>query len=104
MTVHASKGLEFDTVFVSGLEQGLFPHEALNFGEAGRDDEEERRLFYVAITRARKELFLTYAQIRTIFGKEQINSPSEFLNDIPQELLQADTPAPNTGYKYLLDF
>lgn len=104
MTVHASKGLEFDTVFVSGLEQGLFPHEALNFSEAGRDDEEERRLFYVAITRARKELFLTYAQIRTIFGKEQINSPSEFLNDIPQELLQADTPAPDTGYKYLLDF
>ncbi|MEX0910186.1 MAG: UvrD-helicase domain-containing protein, partial [Candidatus Paceibacterota bacterium] len=88
MTVHASKGLEFDTVFVSGLEQGLFPHEMINFGNDNRDEEEERRLFYVAITRARKELFLTYAQIRTIFGKEQINSPSEFLSDIPDNLLK----------------
>lgn len=86
MTVHASKGLEFDYVFISGLEAGLFPHSG--FGEKRKtkeESEEERRLFYVAITRARKKIYLCYAETRTIFGKTEINSPSEFLDDIPDE-------------------
>jgi len=85
MTVHAAKGLEFDAVFVTGLEQELFPH-TKNFAVSKEDQEEERRLFYVALTRARKKLYLTFAGIRTIFGSRQINSPSEFLYDIPEHL------------------
>ncbi len=86
MTVHAAKGLEFDYVFVSGLEDGLFPHRRPDTGKPkNEDDEEERRLFYVAVTRARKKLFITYAQIRTIFGTRQVNVPSEFVFDIPDE-------------------
>jgi DNA helicase II / ATP-dependent DNA helicase PcrA len=86
MTVHASKGLEFNTVFIVGLEHDLFPH-ARSSGTSKEDREEERRLFYVAITRAEKKLFLTHATIRTIFGSKQIQAPSEFLYDIPEELL-----------------
>jgi DNA helicase-2/ATP-dependent DNA helicase PcrA len=86
MTVHAAKGLEFKNVFISGLEQGLFPYS--KDGEDGKEDkEEERRLFYVAITRAKEKLFLSYATIRTIFGSKQVNSPSEFIYDIPSELV-----------------
>ncbi len=91
MTVHASKGLEFDHVFITGLEQDLFPHS--RFGEDERTEEkaeEERRLFYVALTRARKKIFLTYANARTIFGARQVNLPSEFIFDIDEELLQAE--------------
>lgn len=91
MTVHAAKGLEFDYVFISGLEQDLFPHTGFGRGEEERDDEEERRLFYVAITRAREKLFLTYSQVRTIFGSRQINMPSEFIFDIDEELLEAES-------------
>ncbi len=80
MTVHAAKGLEFPYVFITGLEEGLFPHERLD--EKGVDHEEERRLFYVALTRAGKKVFLTYAHMRTIFGTSRINVPSSFLNDI----------------------
>jgi DNA helicase-2/ATP-dependent DNA helicase PcrA len=83
MTIHASKGLEFDFVFVTGLEQDLFPHK--NIGNKKRsleEEEEERRLFYVAVTRARKKLFLTFAELRTIYGQKQINTPSEFLDDV----------------------
>lgn len=97
MTVHASKGLEFDCVFVTGLEQDLFPHRAIGGGE-DRDDEEERRLFYVAITRARKKLYLTYAQTRTIFGSRQVNMPSEFMFDIDEELLDAENIISETNY------
>ncbi len=87
MTVHAAKGLEFDTVFIAGLEEGLFPHEKMNEANFTPEEaEEERRLFYVALTRARKKLFLTYAQLRTIFGRQQVNIPSEFILDIPAEL------------------
>ncbi|MDQ5958059.1 MAG: ATP-dependent helicase UvrD/PcrA [Patescibacteria group bacterium] len=101
MTVHASKGLEFDVVFIAGLEQGLFPHKG--FGESDRDEEEERRLFYVAITRARKKVWLSYAQLRTIFGSQQVNTPSEFILDIPDQLIEgADPAAPQ--YEFLLDF
>ena len=85
MTVHASKGLEFKYVFVTGLEQDLFPH-SKDGSRVKEDKEEERRLFYVAVTRARQKLFLTYASLRTIFGMKQVNSPSEFIYDIPPGL------------------
>ena len=86
MTVHASKGLEFDAVFVTGLEQGLFP--SLREGDsADRDPEEERRLLYVALTRARKQLFLTYASARMKYGSREYTLPSEFLEDIDQRLV-----------------
>jgi DNA helicase-2/ATP-dependent DNA helicase PcrA len=91
MTVHAAKGLEFDYVFITGLEQDLFPHRGFDDDEA-RDGEEERRLFYVALTRARRELTLSYAQIRTIFGSRQVNLPSQFLGEISPELLDAESP------------
>lgn len=91
MTVHASKGLEFDVVFIAGLEEGLFPHEKMNEENlTPEEQEEERRLFYVAITRAKKIVFLTYAQVRSIFGRQQVNMPSEFIFDIPQELIKDD--------------
>ena len=85
MTVHASKGLEFKYVFITGLEQDLFPHARSGSGTK-EDKEEERRLFYVAITRAREKLFLSYASLRTIFGMKQVNTPSEFIYDIPAHL------------------
>lgn len=89
MTVHASKGLEFDTVFVTGLEDGLFPHQRLNKENISpAEAEEERRLFYVAITRARKKIYLSYTQVRTVFGSRQVNIPSEFIFDIPEELVE----------------
>ena len=103
MTVHASKGLEFDTVFITGLEQNLFPHQAFASDEH-RDDEEERRLFYVAVTRARKKLFLTYAQMRTIFGSKQMNMPSEFILDIPADFIDSNLDSDVPKYEYLLDF
>jgi len=90
MTVHAAKGLEFNYVFISGLEEGLFPHQSFNVDET-RDEEEERRLFYVALTRAREKLFLTYSQVRTIFGSRQVNMPSEFIFDIDEDLLEAES-------------
>lgn len=90
MTVHASKGLEFDYVFITGLEDGLFPSER---GDQKKDDsEEERRLFYVALTRARKKVFLVYAGIRTIFGSQKMNSPSEFIQDLEGEYLENHEP------------
>ncbi len=87
MTVHASKGLEFKYIFVTGLEQDLFPHSRTGQGNK-EDKEEERRLFYVALTRAEKKLFLTYASLRTIFGMKQVNTPSEFIYDIPSHLTE----------------
>ena len=89
MTVHASKGLEFAYIFVTGLEEGLFPHERdENLSE--EEAEEERRLFYVAVTRAKKKLFLSYAQTRTIFGSRGVNIPSEFVLEIPDEFLEQE--------------
>lgn len=90
MTVHASKGLEFDYIFISGLEEDLFPQ---NYNDE-RDDEEERRLFYVALTRARKKVFLTFASTRTIFGSNEVRLPSDFISDIPDEYLETDGEAP----------
>lgn len=98
-TVHASKGLEFNTVFVTGLEQDLFPHAPHDPTEA-RDEEEERRLFYVAVTRARHKLFLTYAHHRTIFGSSRINMPSEFLSDIDSQLFDT-AELPEKTFFYL---
>lgn len=86
MTVHAAKGLEFDTVFVTGMEEGLFPHEARE-GEK-RDEEEERRLFYVAVTRAKRRLALTLATVRRIYGTDFVSEPSSFIRDIDDSLLQ----------------
>ncbi len=91
MTVHASKGLEFDAVFITGLEDGLFPHEK-DVVEKEEDAEEERRLFYVALTRARKKVYLSYAGIRTIFGAQRVNAPSEFILDLPEESLEPIEP------------
>ncbi|MFH1366039.1 MAG: UvrD-helicase domain-containing protein [Patescibacteria group bacterium] len=93
MTVHASKGLEFKYVFITGLEDGLFPASAK--ASAGspheeRDAEEERRLFYVALTRAKEKLFLSFANFRTIFGSRNINTPSEFIGDIPTDILEKE--------------
>ncbi|MEX0912915.1 MAG: UvrD-helicase domain-containing protein [Candidatus Paceibacterota bacterium] len=101
MTVHASKGLEFPYVFISGLEEGLFPHERLD--DRGVDHEEERRLFYVAITRAGKKLWLTYANSRMVFGSTRTNLPSSFLSDISEELVEiegrvrGDSTTPRSG-------
>lgn len=98
MTVHAAKGLEFPYVFVTGLEEGLFPHQRLD--EHGRiDHEEERRLFYVALTRAAKKVFLTYAHTRTIFGRDQVNVPSSFLSDIGEEHLEGSGGSHASGYE-----
>ncbi len=88
MTVHAAKGLEFDYVFITGLEADLFPHRGMSEGkDSVEKKEEERRLFYVALTRARKKLFLSYASVRTVFGSRGVNMPSEFLEDIDETLL-----------------
>lgn len=104
MTVHAAKGLEFDVVFISGLEQGLFPHEnSVAQGQEGL--EEERRLMYVALTRARQRLYLSCAQTRMLHGQTRYCVPSGFLDEIPAALLkkmnQAPSPAPaKTNYAY----
>lgn len=92
MTVHSSKGLEFEYVFISGLEADLFPHKKMGESrKSGEDSEEERRLFYVAVTRAGKKLFLTHALTRTIFGTSQVNSPSEFIHDIPSKYTEKES-------------
>lgn len=85
MTVHASKGLEFDYVFIVGLESELFPHTRAD--DTDLDVEEERRLFYVAITRAKKKLHLSYATLRMLYGETKLQSPSTFLYDVPEELV-----------------
>ncbi len=97
MTIHASKGLEFEYVFITGLEHGLFPSErGAHTSQTLEEMEEERRLFYVALTRAKKKLFLSHAELRMIFGSKQINVPSEFLEDIPEHLIE-HTVADNEG-------
>ena len=103
MTVHASKGLEFDGVFIGGLEEGLFPHEN---SASDRDGlEEERRLMYVAITRARKRLYLSHSQTRMLHGQTRYNIKSRFFDELPEGALKWITPkqqgfgsyAPNSG-------
>ena len=86
MTVHAAKGLEFHSVFISGLEEGLFPHENSRNEPDGL--EEERRLMYVAMTRARLRLYISYAESRMLHGQVRVNIPSRFVDEIPQDLLK----------------
>ena len=88
MTVHAAKGLEFPAVFLTGMEENVFPHQR-SLGDS-RQLEEERRLAYVAMTRARQRLVLTYASYRLVFGQTQVNEPSRFLDEIPSDLLHVD--------------
>jgi DNA helicase-2/ATP-dependent DNA helicase PcrA len=103
MTVHASKGLEFDAVFIGGLEEGLFPHDNASSDRDGL--EEERRLMYVAITRARQRLYLSHAQTRLLHGQTRYNVKSRFFDELPEEALKWITPkqqgfgsfAPNSG-------
>ena len=90
MTVHASKGLEFDAVFIGGLEEGLFPHDNALSDRDGL--EEERRLMYVAITRARKRLYLSHSQTRLLHGQTRYNVRSRFLDELPTESLKWLTP------------
>ena len=90
MTVHAAKGLEFHTVFITGLEEGLFPHQNSQNVDGGLD--EERRLMYVAITRARRRLYLTIAQSRMLHGQTSYSLASSFLRELPEELLHWLTP------------
>ena len=86
MTLHAAKGLEFPAVFVAGLEEGLLPH-AKSLAGGRAELEEERRLAYVGMTRAKERLYLTWAVTRTLFGEEQVNMPSRFLRELPQEVV-----------------
>ena len=99
MTVHASKGLEFHTVFITGMEEGLFPHQNSQNVADGLD--EERRLMYVAITRARRRLYLTFAQSRMLHGQTNYAMVSSFLRELPDELLHWITPrvAPRSAFK-----
>ncbi|MDP3778169.1 UvrD-helicase domain-containing protein [Methylotenera sp.] len=98
MTVHASKGLEFKVVFISGLEEGLCPHEQSTYEANGL--EEERRLMYVAVTRARQRLYLSHAQSRMLHGQVRYGIPSRFLDEIPEELLKRlnSKPVAKSGY------
>jgi DNA helicase-2/ATP-dependent DNA helicase PcrA len=96
MTVHSSKGLEFHAVFISGLEEGLFPHENSITEVEGL--EEERRLMYVAITRARRRLYLTCAQTRMLHGQTRYNIPSRFLDEIPAELVKRVNTTKFSGF------
>lgn len=86
MTLHAAKGLEFPVVFMAGMEEGVFPHSRALFNP--EDLEEERRLYYVGLTRAKKKVFLTFANRRMQFGSTQVNPPSRFLSEIPEHLLE----------------
>jgi DNA helicase-2/ATP-dependent DNA helicase PcrA len=106
MTVHSAKGLEFDVVFLSGLEEGLFPHEQSVSGTNATHDglEEERRLAYVAITRARNRLYLSHAQTRMLHGQTRYNIPSRFLEEIPEALLKWLTPRFSKQKAFTPDF
>ena len=98
MTVHAAKGLEFHAVFLSGLEEGLFPHD--NARNEPDGVEEERRLMYVAITRARRRLYLSLAQSRMLHGQFRYGLASRFLSEIPENLLKRINPAPKASRPY----
>jgi DNA helicase-2/ATP-dependent DNA helicase PcrA len=93
MTLHSAKGLEFPIVFLIGLEEGVFPHSRSLMEET--EMEEERRLAYVGITRAEKQLYLTNAQMRTLFGRTNMNPPSRFVKEIPEDLLEGLSPVNN---------
>ena len=88
MTMHNTKGLEFDRVFVAGLEDEIIPGRS---AESVREEEEERRIMYVAMTRARKSLYLSFAGTRSMWGRTEYHSPSRFLQEIPPQMLSGDT-------------
>ncbi|HEY8211957.1 MAG TPA: UvrD-helicase domain-containing protein [Myxococcaceae bacterium] len=93
MTLHAAKGLEFDAVFIVGMEEGVFPHQRALGDDADPEEmAEERRLCYVGFTRARRRLFPSLAKQRSLFGELRINRPSRFLSDVPRELVANDQP------------
>ena len=96
MSMHAAKGLEFPVVFIAGMEEGLFPHSRSS--EDNDELEEERRLFYVGMTRAERRLFLTSAARRRVFGEYQATEPSRFIDEVPAELVERITPTLNTGH------
>jgi len=93
MTMHSAKGLEFPIVFIVGMEEGLFPHSRALASE--EELEEERRLCYVAITRAQQRLYIAHAMQRRIFGEEDVTEPSRFLNEFPLELMQNLSSGPS---------
>ncbi|MDP4157534.1 MAG: 3'-5' exonuclease, partial [Bacillota bacterium] len=95
MTLHSAKGLEFPVVFLIGMEEGVFPHSRSLMEEA--EMEEERRLAYVGITRAEQTLFLTNAQMRTLFGRTNMNPASRFIKEIPVDLLEGVEPVSKAG-------
>jgi DNA helicase-2/ATP-dependent DNA helicase PcrA len=94
MTLHAAKGLEFESVFVVGLEEGLLPHSRSLTDASGFGLEEERRLCYVGMTRARDALHLTWARSRQVFGQRRLTEKSRFLEEVPEELLEKSGGAP----------
>ncbi|MDQ0414964.1 DNA helicase PcrA [Mesobacillus stamsii] len=95
MTLHSAKGLEFPVVFLIGMEEGVFPHSRSLMEE--NEMEEERRLAYVGITRAEEELFITNAQMRTLFGRTNMNQESRFIKEIPDELIEDAVPRGRTS-------
>ena len=100
MTVHAAKGLEFPQVFIAGVEEGLFPHFSALKDERGPGVSEERRLMYVAITRAKQRLVITYCKSRMQYGEYRRNEPSSFLDEIPEQLVDnKDLTADAQGYR-----
>jgi DNA helicase-2/ATP-dependent DNA helicase PcrA len=101
MTVHAAKGLEFHTVFVTGLEEGLFPHE--NSLSEHDGVEEERRLMYVAMTRAKRRLYLTHAQSRMLHGQLRYHVPSRFIDELPRDLVAWLSPRRQRAYAPAVD-
>ncbi len=102
MTIHSSKGLEYPIVFIIGMEEGLFPHARTLY--APHEMEEERRLCYVGITRAKERLVLTHTKYRNIFGTTEVNLPSRFLNEMPKELLDRQISDPNNEYEEVIEY
>jgi DNA helicase-2/ATP-dependent DNA helicase PcrA len=100
MTLHSAKGLEFPLVFMAGMEDGLFPHQR-SVQESGGRLEEERRLCYVGMTRAMEQLYLTYAEVRRMWGSESYSRPSRFIDEIPERHLEEIRPRMHVSRPYV---
>ena len=96
MTLHAAKGLEFEVVFMAGMEEGVFPHSRTFF--APDELEEERRLCYVGMTRAKQQLYMLHASSRMLYGNTQHNVPARFISDIPEEMVEEPTGSLNANF------